>query len=305
MQSEDSCVLATGGYDNTVRLWHADKGTCARTFQHADSQVNCLEIMPDKRTVAAAGHGQIRFYEVHGRNSSPVAVYDGHAGNVVALGFSENGSWMYSGAEDETVKIWDVRASPDKQRDYRHTSPVTCVALHPNQSELVSGDEEGRIVRWDLNANRCFEHLIPEPDTAVRSISISPNGLLMAAVNNEGNCFIWELSDGEFKALKKLVVHPHAYVLTCKFSPDGRSLVTTSSDRSAHVYDVTCDFQQRFELHGHEMWVWDAAFSADSAFLITASSDKTARVWDLQEGEFVLELKGHQRACTSVALNDT
>jgi WD40 repeat protein len=35
--------------------------------------------------------------------------YEGHTGNVTAVGFSCDGSWMYSGGEDETVKIWDVR----------------------------------------------------------------------------------------------------------------------------------------------------------------------------------------------------
>jgi len=35
-----------------------------------------------------------------------------------------------------------------------------------------------------------------------------------------------------------------------------------------------------------------------------ASSDSTARVWDVENGESMLELKGHQRAVTSVALRD-
>ena len=52
------------------------------------------------------------------------------------------------------------------------------------------------------------------------------------------------------------------------------------------------------------MWVWDCCFSADSSLLVTASSDSTARVWDVETGESMLELKGHQRAVTSVALRD-
>ena len=34
---------------HTVRFWEATRGICYRTLQYADSQVNKLEITPDKR----------------------------------------------------------------------------------------------------------------------------------------------------------------------------------------------------------------------------------------------------------------
>ena len=34
-----SVVLATAGYDHTVRFWEATRGICYRTLQYADSQV--------------------------------------------------------------------------------------------------------------------------------------------------------------------------------------------------------------------------------------------------------------------------
>ena len=48
-------VLASAGYDHTIRFWEALSGICLRTIQHADSQVNKLAIAPDKRFLAAAG----------------------------------------------------------------------------------------------------------------------------------------------------------------------------------------------------------------------------------------------------------
>jgi len=33
----DPVVLATAGYDHTVRFWQAHSGVCTRTVQHQDS----------------------------------------------------------------------------------------------------------------------------------------------------------------------------------------------------------------------------------------------------------------------------
>ena len=38
------------------------------------------------------------------------------------------------------IRIWDLRAKRH-QREYACTAGVTSVALHPNQMELVSGDQ--------------------------------------------------------------------------------------------------------------------------------------------------------------------
>lgn len=56
---------------------------------------------------------------------------------------------MYTGSEDGTVKIWDLRAR-GCQRDYESRAPVNTVVLHPNQAELVSGDRDG-VVRYAPN----------------------------------------------------------------------------------------------------------------------------------------------------------
>ena len=38
----DEVILATAGYDHTIKFWQAHTGQCIRILQHADSQVICL-----------------------------------------------------------------------------------------------------------------------------------------------------------------------------------------------------------------------------------------------------------------------
>ena len=57
---------------------------------------------------------------------------------VVQLGFQRDNKWLFSGSDDMTVKVWDLRA-PGVQREYGSRAPVCTVVLHPNSGELISG----------------------------------------------------------------------------------------------------------------------------------------------------------------------
>mgnify|MGYP003686485585 CR=1 FL=1 len=48
-------------------------------------------------------------YDLNSDNPNPVVNYDGIQKNVTSVGFHEEGKWMYTGGEDNTVRIWDLR----------------------------------------------------------------------------------------------------------------------------------------------------------------------------------------------------
>jgi len=300
-----SVILATAGYDHTIRFWEAPSGICYRTIQYTDSQINRLEITPDKQYIATAGNPHIRFFEINTNNPNPVMSFDGHKSNVTAVGFQKEGKWMFTGSEDHTIKIWDLRA-PGCQRNFECSGPVNTVAIHPNQAELISGDQNGNMRVWDLTANACSRELVPDGETAVRSITISPDGSKVVAANNTGKCFVWKLAaekdTSKFDPLQKLEAHK-TYILKCLFSPDTKTLATTSADHTVKLWNMR-DGTLNKTLTGHQRWVWDCVFSADSAYLVTASSDNVARLWDLQQGETIRTYSGHNKAITCVALND-
>jgi G protein beta subunit-like protein len=71
--------------------------------------VNVLDISPDKQYIVAAGNPHVRLYDATGANPNPIMTWEGHTASVTAVGFQADGRWMYTGSEDGTVKIWDVR----------------------------------------------------------------------------------------------------------------------------------------------------------------------------------------------------
>ncbi|WP_427158566.1 hypothetical protein ACQFX9_22265 [Aliinostoc sp. HNIBRCY26] len=90
------------------------------------------------------------------------------------------------------------------------------------------------------------------------------------------------------------------WVRSVSFSPDGKTIATASSDRTARLW--TTDGQLLRELKGHQGSVWGVSFSPDGKTIATASSDRTARLWTT-DGQLLRELKGHQGSVWGVSFS--
>ncbi|NWZ74011.1 LST8 protein, partial [Acrocephalus arundinaceus] len=202
------------------------------------------------------------------------------------------------------------------QRIFQVNAPINCVCLHPNQAELIVGDQSGAIHIWDLKTDH-NEQLIPEPEVSVNSVHIDPDASYMAAVNSSGNCYVWNLTGGIGEEVTQLIpktkIPAHnRYALQCKFSPDSTLLATCSADQTCKIWR-TSNFSLMTELsiksnnpgETSRGWMWDCAFSGDSQYIVTASSDNLARLWCVETGEIKREYSGHQKAVVCLAFNDS
>ncbi|KAJ5151895.1 hypothetical protein N7492_010190 [Penicillium capsulatum] len=225
-------------------FWEALSGICSRTIQHPDSQVNRLCITPDKRFLAAAGHNNVKLFDIKSTNPNPVMTFEGHTNNITGVAFHCEGKWMVTSSEDGTVKVWDTRTG-SLQRNYVHRAPVNDVVIHPNQGELISGDRAGMVRVWDLGESVCTHQLIPEDDTAVLSVSVASDGSLLCAGNKKGNVYIWRMvqTDESTRIIPICTFQAHKdYLTRVLLSPDVKHLATCSADHSAKVWNLETDY---------------------------------------------------------------
>ncbi|KAG7637014.1 Non-functional target of rapamycin complex subunit LST8-2 [Arabidopsis thaliana] len=303
---DDSPVyLATASHDQTIRLWQARTGRCYFSFRYPDLHVNRLELTPEKGKLVAACNPHIRLFDLRSYNPHiPVRNFVSHTKNVMAVGFQYTGHMMYSGSEDGSVKIWDLRVR-ECQREFRSVSPVNTVVLHPNQTELISGDQNGNIRVWDLRADLCSCELVPEVGTPIRSLMVMWDGTMVVAANDRGTCYVWRSlcerqTMTEFEPLHKLQAHNN-HILKCLLSPGNKYLATASSDKTVKIWNLD-GFKLEKVLTGHERWVWDCDFSMDGEYLVTASSDTTARLWSMRAGKEEMVYQAHRKATVCCTL---
>lgn len=321
-EEEEIIYLASAGYDHTIRFWSPHEGKCSRVIQHPHSQVNDLQITPDKIFLAAASFQHVRMYNMKTiQNNNPEINLEGFNNNVLSIGFQEDSKWLFSGGEDCVTRVWDLRTRRHQsQRMYESNSTVNSVKLHSNQVELFIGQQHGHINIWDIrysNATPMFRLPQQHPSiyTCVQCLSLNHMEDIVAAIDNVGNVHI--LSPAQTLTHFCSWKAHSRYGIKCLFSPNGKYLVTTSADHTAKVWKThdilksKLDDEQQQNLVPYKVltaknqrWVWDVAFSADSQFLVTASSEGVVRLWHVESAESRREYTGHQKAVTALAFSD-
>lgn len=300
-------ILATAGFDYMIRLWSPHNATCFKKLGHRDSQVNKLDISTDGKHLVAAGHQQIRVYDLASPSPYPSMTYDKLNKNVTSVGFQSLKQWIYTGGEDGLVCIWDIRTAVC-QRKLKLPSAVNSVTLHPDQTVLFVGQENTSCSYWDLRQNKeVVIHKNMTKEGSIQSVSVNNIASQLCAIDNKGLLRLWDIKD---MSQPKCVTSEQCHLtrgLKCTFSPDCETIATTSSDTTARLWNITEDgivLDKTFSTPDQK-WVWDAVFSTDSQFLFTASSDGTVRLWDSQvAGTPKQEYAAHQKAVVSIAFWD-
>ncbi|WP_208339813.1 protein kinase domain-containing protein [Aetokthonos hydrillicola] len=92
------------------------------------------------------------------------------------------------------------------------------------------------------------------------------------------------------------------FVINVAFSPDGKTLASSSYDKTVKLWNLTTGEQIR-TLQGHSTSAYSVAINPDGKTLASGSGDNTIQLWNLATGEQLRTLQGHFGWVNSVAFS--
>ncbi|MGH3853780.1 MAG: TIR domain-containing protein [Pseudonocardiaceae bacterium] len=299
--SPDGHTLATGSWDQTVRLWNvadlAHPTSLGQPLTGHTNWVATVAFSPDGHTLASGSYDQtVRLWNVTDP-THPTSLgqpLTGHTNWVATVAFSPDGRTLASGSGDQAVRLWNVadpaHPAPRGQPLTGHTSTVFAVAFSPDGRTLASGSADQTVRLWNV-ADPTHPTPLGQPLTGhtsfVDAVAFSPDGHTLASGSYDQTVRLWNVTDPTHPtSLGQPLTGRTNPVRAVAFSPDGHTLASGSADQTVRLWNVTDPTHPTplgQPLTGHTNPVLAVAFSPDGHTLATGSNDETVRLWNVTD----------------------
>jgi WD40 repeat protein len=283
--------LASGGVDQTMRLWDVTTGKQIWLAPHSEG-VNGVLFSPKGKTVATVSYDfTVSVFETATGKELARAV---HEEDITDLAFSPDGRRLATGTINGAVLIWEIGPEPRVTHLTDELGYVNGVAFSPNGRWLATVSDDGTARLWDLAAGRQVTQV--EHEGWVLALTFSPDGRWVSSGDENGLVLVWDTATGREVAR---LVHDN-WITHLTFSPDGRLLATGSDDHFVRLWDLTTG-QLMAELD-HETMIQNILFGPEGQRLLVHPADtKQILVWDLSTREVITTLE-HEAIVSSVDL---
>ena len=206
--------------------------------------------------------------------SLATSALSGHTEYIRSLTFSLDGTFLVSGGDDNTVKLWDVQTGGVVKTFHSHIGGIYLASISPDCTTIASGSQD-KVCLWDVQMGNC--HCVMDISGTINSLRFSlTNSQHLIVTSNRGTIQQWDINGHQI---------PPSYNVRCAaFSPDGAHFVSWDNMgvvAAIQKFDsgvITADLQLPSD--GFRYWY----FSSDGKLLAGITSH-AAYIWDLTSSE--------------------
>ncbi|XP_057293961.1 WD repeat, SAM and U-box domain-containing protein 1-like [Hydractinia symbiolongicarpus] len=305
--SSNNKVLASASGDKTIRLWNVKDGSeieCSPLVGHSYSVITCA--FSPFGSILATGSQDSTIILWNADTGELMKTLQGHKGTIKCCVFSPNSQYLLTASSDETLRVWNLKSYQIIRVFKGPDCSLNTCRFTPDDLYVVAGSVYGDIRIWDFSSGKC-EDMFQAHDTGLCGVGItgcdfSPTfgaaDSTFALGGGQSPCFLLATCGGDnlvklwhvytasayslkcnFEPTASLEGHL-GHVYDCRFSADGRSLASCSSDKTVIIWDPIGK-KLLSKLSGHSRYVSTVVFSPNGFYLATGSNDKTVQVWEL------------------------
>ncbi|KAG0070058.1 hypothetical protein BGZ90_012773, partial [Linnemannia elongata] len=312
--SPDSQTIASGSGDKTLRLWEVNSSRSSIAIQdqiggahqvaYSRDGLSILSVNRHRRTIqqgdATTGARGSLSFEI----PNPARIH--------SLAFSLDDTWLATGCEDGSVRLWDCKTGAAGLVLEGHLSIVRSVA-YSSCGRWIASSDDGVVRLWDLHDTEQRYVLL---DTGgayghhINALKISPTGHQLAVCSEDGMVWLFDPQTRVLLTSKKL---SEKSIMALDYLPNGQQLALRTL-RTIALWDLHSD-EPSFELNvpvsllvcfGDSLTI---ASSPCGQFLASSSADYIVHLWRRQSVEGVetwtcaFALKVFQTYVTNISWN--
>ncbi|XP_038072383.1 transducin-like enhancer protein 4 isoform X1 [Patiria miniata] len=228
----DGRTLLVGGEASTLSIWDLAAPTPRIKAELTSSAPACyaLAISPDSKVCfSCCSDGNIAVWDLH--NQSLVRQFQGHTDGASCIDISPDGTKLWTGGLDNTIRSWDLREGRQLQQ-HDFTSQIFSLGYCPAGDWLAVGMESSNVeVLHNSKPDKYQLHL---HESCVLSLKFAHCGKWFVSTGKDNLLNAWRTPYGASIFQSK----ESSSVLSCDISADDKFIVTGSGDKKATVYEV-------------------------------------------------------------------
>jgi WD40 repeat protein/serine/threonine protein kinase len=278
--SPDGKRIATGGRDNTIRIWDAETAQPTGAVMNHPDDVNTIAFSPDGLYIASGCvDGQVRIWEsATGEMISEIPLIEDVV--VWSIAYSPDGKTIAAAEDDGTIQLVDVAAA--RQHDsplVGHEGAVYVVTYSPDGSLIASGGVDNTIRLWDAATGESVGDPLEGHSNWVWTLDFSPDGAVLASGGFDNTVRLWDVATRS--ELGQALTGHTGIVRSVAFGQEGRLLVSGGEDRRLILWNIAS--REAAAVLSADGKVWGAAFNPDESRLVSAADTNVVQVWNLRQ----------------------
>lgn len=230
----DSTIVMSTARDRTLRIWDRQSGDCARDLP-IDREASRGAVLSSDGRHALVRKGSTQFMLMSVLTGQPLMTFTGHTDWVHAMAFCPGESYVVSGADDGTVRVWSRETGICARTMAGHDGGILTMAVAEEMPVCITGGRDGCIFIWDWKTGENLR-VMKGHRGAVRTLAVARDGLVALSGGDDGTVRMWATRRG--RCVRTFDDH-EGEVRTLALSADGALGISGGLDKRLRLWQLS------------------------------------------------------------------
>jgi len=270
--SKDGRLILTGSDDMTARVWDL-RGNVLSVFRTGE-QIYSAVFYPDINNIWTISESFTIYKSDIVLN--PRIDYNVQT-RINSVEISPDNKYVLAGMQGNQVKLFDIPGN--EILSFKNGSnEYTWATFSSDGNNILSNCLDTRdgtlAILQDKTGKKILSITSEDPVDEVHFVDIADDNRHFLLGYTKPVICVFDMNGNKITTVKNM----RGVFYSAKFSPDGKSFLAGSFDKTAKLWDLNGSLLKTFN---HDNWVSSVAFSPDGKHILTGSLDKSVKKWNI------------------------